>query len=236
MLLTVILIVVALAGLYFILPYALRKMEQMRLARTCAERRAIVLTYNDGPNPLLTPQLLDILKKHDARATFYANGRHIEQHPEILRKTLEDGHVVGSYTYNTFNAWTTDPVRTVRDIDKGIQVTSKFGGDRYAFRTPYGKLTIISLAYGLMRGLKYGWWSIDSKDSWNRRPIADILQEIQRKNGGVILMHDNIDDNSRHAPSSENEYVLDLTAAILHFSRQNGFRIVSYASLDWKTS
>jgi peptidoglycan-N-acetylglucosamine deacetylase len=231
--LTIIFVLAVSVGVYFLAPYFCRKYVENKLALICAERRAIVLTYNDGPSASVTPLLLDLLKRHETRATFYTTGSNIEKNPGLLRRALEDGHVVGSRTYGKSNPWKTGPVTAVRDVNKGIQIVQHHGGDKYAFRTPYGKLTIIGFIHGTLRGLHFGWWSIDSKDSWARRPVQDVLDEIRRKNGGVVQMHD--DDTYPRAPAHppHADYVLELTAGIIQFARNNNYRIVPFHSLEW---
>jgi peptidoglycan-N-acetylglucosamine deacetylase len=225
--------VAALGVVWFLVPYFYRKQKVVELFDTCARRRAIVLTYDDGPGEELTPRLLDLLKKLDLHATFYALGRNIEKHPELLQRTIAEGHDVGSHTFNHSNAWKTDPISAARDLVRGVDVMKTYGGDAFSFRPPYGKLTIFGLLHGYIRGLKYGWWTVDSRDSWDRRPVEDVLAEIRRNNGGVILMHDYDRYDKSPASPTHVDYVLSLTEAIANLAKQQGFRIVALSSLDW---
>jgi peptidoglycan-N-acetylglucosamine deacetylase len=224
---------VALGFVWFLVPFLVRRHETRKLEDTCAHRNAIILTYDDGPGPTLTPRLLDLLKKHDVHATFYALGRNIDANPHLFQRTLAEGHEVGSHTYNHSNAWKTDPFTYASDTVRGIETTQRNGGSAFAFRPPYGKLTIWGLLHGYIRGLRYGWWTVDSRDSWDRRGIDDVLTEIARKKGGVVLMHDY--DSYAKAPAGQShpDYVIALTEAIINLAKSRGLRIVPRSSLEY---
>ena len=224
---------IALGVFWFLVPFYYRKQKVAALFDTCARRRAIILTYDDGPGEKLTPRLLDLLKKHDLHATFYALGRNIEKNPHLLKRAIAEGHHIGSHTYNHCNAWKTDPITAARDLMRGVEIIRSYGGDAYSFRPPFGKLTIFGLLHGYLRGLDYGWWTIDSRDSWDRRPVEDVLMDIRRGNGGVVLMHDYDHYSKSPKEPAHIEYVLTLTEAIIHLAKEQGYRIVSFSSLDW---
>jgi peptidoglycan-N-acetylglucosamine deacetylase len=227
------LILVLFAAAWFLVPYFYRKTEETKLRRIAAQRKAIVLTYDDGPGRELTPRLLSLLDKYDVRATFFALGRNTEMHPETVRQALAAGHEVGTHTYNHTNAWKSDPISALRDFHRGVRTVSREGADRFSFRPPFGKLTVFGLLHGLYSGLHYGWWTIDSQDSWNRRSIADVIADIERDNGGVVLMHDYDTYIKAPAQPSHVEHVLALTEQIIILARTKGYRIVTLASLRW---
>jgi peptidoglycan-N-acetylglucosamine deacetylase len=220
-------------GVWFLVPYFYRRFEETKLRRIAAGRKAIVLTYNDGPGAELTPRLLSLLEKYDVRASFFALGRNTEKHPEFVRQALAAGHEVGTHTYDHSNAWKSDPITATIDLYKGIKTVAKEGGDRFSFRPPFGKLTVFGLVHGLFLGLHFGWWTIDSRDSWKRRPIADVIADIERDNGGVVLMHDYDTYAKAPAQPSHVEHVLELTEQIIKLARTKGYRIVTLASLRW---
>lgn len=228
-----IIFLLVLAALWLVVPFVFRKRREGWLVERCAERRAIVLTYDDGPGVDLTPKLLDLLKRHDVHASFYALGRNAVASPELVKRAIAEGHEVGSHTYNHSNAWKTDPFTAFTDVVRGVRIIKALGGDKYAFRPPYGKLTLAGLLQGYLRGFKYGWWTVDSRDSWARRTVADVLAEIERKSGGVVLMHDFDRYDRSPAEPTHVDHVLALTAAIIKLSRDKGFRIVPMSSLRW---
>jgi len=224
-------LVPALVLLWFLLPFSLRKWGEARLDRRCLAGRAIVLTYDDGPGPGLTPPLLDLLAEYGARASFHVLGRNAELAPDLMRRLVAEGHEVGSHTQDHANAWKSSPLRFARDLAAGVKTVDAFGGQGRHFRPPFGKMTLAGLVQGLALGLRYGWWTVDSRDSWDRRPIADVLAELTRRGGGVVLMHDF--DTYTRAPSlpSHQDHVLALTRSILDMARREGFRIIPLSAL-----
>ena len=185
--------------LWFLLPFA-AKWGEARLDKRCRAGRVIVLSYDDGPGPGLTPLLLDLLGDYGVKATFHVLGRNAALSPGLMQRLVTEGHEVGSHTQDHANAWKTSAFRFARDLAAGVTTVDAFGGQGRHFRPPFGKMTLAGLVQGLILRLHYAWWTVDSRDSWDRRPIADVLAELTRRGGGVVLMHD-FDTYSR-APSS----------------------------------
>lgn len=224
--------VVLLCGAWFLLPYAMRKLGEQQLAARCREARAILLSYDDGPGHRLTEALTDLLSRHGARATFFFLGRHAEANPAAARRVVEAGHSVGSHTFAHSSAWTSLPHVHAADVARGTQTIAAIGGNRQLHRPPYGKATLASWAAAAARGLHLCWWSVDSKDSWARRPVEEVIEEIRRKGGGVVLMHDwdEYPDVSRDGVSHE-AHVLALTERILHFAQAENYRLLTFEDL-----
>lgn len=221
----------AAALFWFGLPISLRKWGEWRLRQICRARRAIVLSYDDGPGEVLTPRLLDLLAQHAVTASFHVLGRHAELRPELLRRMIAAGHDVGSHTQEHCNAWRSTPWRAARDLAAGVRVVKGLGGSWRLYRPPFGKQTGGGLLQAALLGLRHCWWTVDSRDSWARRPIADVLAELRRRGGGVVLMHD-FDRYDRAPPQPAHvDHVLDLTGQIIAFAGAEGFRILPLSHL-----
>ena len=227
-------VVLAMAGFvgllagWFIFPFGIRRLSEVRLARLCRAQKAIVLSYDDGPGPALTLRLLDLIGNKGV-ATFFVLGRSAEANREVVSRVIGAGHEVGSHSFHHSNAWKVWPGRSARDLAAGIRTVRGLGGNRYLFRPPYGKLTLATLVDCLMRRQHLGWWTIDSKDtkdSGERRAVEDIIREIADNGGGVVLMHD-FDKASDPADGmSHADYVISLTERIIAFSEENGYRLM----------
>lgn len=96
----------------------------------------IFLTFDDGPTPGITNQVLAFLSHYEAKATFFCIGRNAEQHKELIYQTLDQGHRIGNHGYSHLNGWTTSSSVYCNDCWKSAGILN----DRI-FRPPYGKIT-----------------------------------------------------------------------------------------------
>lgn len=162
--------------------------------------KAIYLTFDDGPNPAHTPALLDLLRAHDARASFFLIGREAERYPQLVERIVAEGHQLGnhSYTHPMFNALSHDEQWS--EIVRTDLVLKHFDGlERHRFRPPRGVFSpklAMRFAWS-RRNLAY--WSYDSLDYQGRTPavLTAKLREHPPRAGEVLLMHDD-SDCSRH--------------------------------------
>jgi peptidoglycan/xylan/chitin deacetylase (PgdA/CDA1 family) len=218
-------------GVWFGIPSIFRWWSVRDLARRSKNKRAIVLTYDDGPSDELTVRLAALLKQRRIRATFFVIGSEAAQRPAALRRLQEDGHEIGNHTYEHLNAWKTGPLRALRDIRAGkTQLGVRGEGDR-VFRPPFGKSTLLTLIYSLMRGTRLAFWTHDSRDSWNRLPISQVLKQIGLAGGGVLLMHDFDMPRRGPSPDQHHDYVMSLTENVIDFAETHGFRIIPFCDL-----
>ena len=224
-------LLLALAALWFLIPFALRKAGEVKLQSQCSKLRAIVLSYDDGPGSKVTPQLLDLLEQEKVRASFFVLGKNAVGKSAILNSLVTAGNDVGSHTYHHTNAWKTVPWRAGQDIRDGIRIIEKAGGNARLFRPPFGKMTLSSLLLCRRMGLQVAWWTTDSRDSWDRRAIKDVISEIDAKGGGVVLMHDL--DHYEKSPQqpSHAEHVLALTREIIALAKRKNYQIIPFSAL-----
>jgi peptidoglycan/xylan/chitin deacetylase (PgdA/CDA1 family) len=98
--------------------------------------KELFLTFDDGPHPVATPFVLDMLKSYGAKATFFCIGKNVEAHPGIYQRILEEGHAVGNHTWQHLNGWKTGTDLYMADIAKAARVITSS-----LFRPPYGRIT-----------------------------------------------------------------------------------------------
>jgi peptidoglycan-N-acetylglucosamine deacetylase len=118
---------------------------------------ALALTYDDGPGPRLTPQLLDLLARHGAKATFYVLGERAEAAPAILDRMIAEGHEVGCHGYAHVNALAAPRAVAMRDVERGYAALGRWVRADAAFRPPYGKLRPATWRIARRRGATIGW-------------------------------------------------------------------------------
>ncbi len=164
----------------------------VRRFRTTA--REVWLTIDDGPHPESTPRILEILRQHGAKATFFVIGRHAAQHPDLLRSIIHDGHTLGNHTYGHAAAsfWTAGPARIGREIDGVAQAAAAAGlpAPRY-FRAPVGMTNLFVAPALAARGLLRIGWSARAFDTRPQSPTS-VVERIMRNcaPGAIILFHE----------------------------------------------
>jgi peptidoglycan/xylan/chitin deacetylase (PgdA/CDA1 family) len=154
--------------------------------------KQIALTFDDGPNDPHTLNLLDILAKHNVRATFFLIGRYVRQQPDIAREIAKQGHVIGNHTFThpflTFNS-----AASIRnEIQQCRSAISDAVGERSnLFRPPWGARRPAVFRIVRQLGLKPVMWSITGYD-WDA-PTADYIERkvtAKVRGGDVVLLHD----------------------------------------------
>lgn len=161
-------------------------------ATQLSDGRAIALTFDDGPDPVYTPQVLDILARYDVRATFFVLGRRVDEHPELARQIIAAGHVVGNHSYShPIMRWMLpwDIAAELQSSDEAIYQAT--GTRTRLLRHPGGMQGVFLPFMAKMSGWQVVTWSVDPRDYV--RPGAD---EIVRKvtsavhPGAIVLLHD----------------------------------------------
>jgi peptidoglycan/xylan/chitin deacetylase (PgdA/CDA1 family) len=98
--------------------------------------KELFLTFDDGPHPVATPLVLDLLKSYGAKGTFFCIGKNVEAHPAIYERIREEGHAVGNHTHHHLNGWKTGTDLYLADIARAARVITSS-----LFRPPYGRIT-----------------------------------------------------------------------------------------------
>lgn len=182
----------------------------------------IAITYDDGPHPQNTPRLLDILRARNIKATFYVIGRSVDLYPQIVRRTVAEGHEMGNHTY-THRLMTKLGDSEVRsELSRTQDAVTRAAGVRMkTMRPPYGGLLqrqreLVHQEFGYPTIL----WSVDPLD-W-KRPGASVITSRILENtapGGIVLAHD------LHAQT------VDAMPATLDGLLRRGFQFVTVSQL-----
>lgn len=162
-------------------------------ANKTSEKNEIALTFDDGPNPEYTPQVLDLLGQHKAKATFFCIGQHIEKHPELFKRIISEGHSVGNHTYSHSKSFGFFSTKKVTDeLNRTIAlVKNRTGKQMNLYRPAFGVTNpMIEKAVNQLNIISIG-WSVRSLDTTARSETI-ILDRITSKisKGDVVLLHD----------------------------------------------
>ena len=149
------------------------------------------LTFDDGPHPEYTPRLLDILERHQARATFFMVGEAAQKHPLLVQQVGEAGHAVGNHSWDHPFFPSLSKHERLEQIRACERALAPYG--QRLFRPPYGAENLGSHLDAASLRYKIVGWSLDAEDWLERDPawMADVLTRgIQP--GSIVLLHDAI--------------------------------------------
>jgi peptidoglycan/xylan/chitin deacetylase (PgdA/CDA1 family) len=180
------------------------------------ERSIAALTFDDGPHPLVTPQILDVLAKHEARATFFMLGKAAAAHPSLVKQVADAGHVVGNHSWDHSSF----PELTKSQRRRQLQACTTALGPhgQKLFRPPYGDQNIRSALQARWLGYEVIMWTLDARD-WACRDAVQIAERLRNhvKPGGIFLLHDD---------QSQTVQALDL-----FLQTCNGYRFLTLSEL-----
>ena len=163
------------------------------IASLPAGAASVALTFDDGPDPVLTPRLLDVLAEHEATATFFLIGERAAKHPDIVQRIASAGHAVGHHSWTHSEPATTparqllDETRKTREFLEGLT-----GRPAPLFRPPHGKLTVAKLLGVWRQGNAIVLWNRDPKD-FQMSASADLaawFTAAPLRVGDIVLLHD----------------------------------------------
>jgi peptidoglycan/xylan/chitin deacetylase (PgdA/CDA1 family) len=147
-------------------------------------------------------------------------GCHAQKHPDIVHRVLQEGHDIGCHSDQHLNAWKALPWDAVADINAGYDRLSRWVEPNGMFRPPHGKMTLPTYLSLRRRGAPVWWWTIDSGDTHDILPRASqIADRLRSEGGGIVLMHD------LERAQARNEFVLELTEALLDVAQRDSFQI-----------
>ena len=180
-------------------------------------RKAVALTFDDGPSPKTTPVALDLLKKYNAKGTFFMVGHAVEGNEDIIKRVIAEGHQIGNHSWD-------HPVLTKISLEKAksqindttAALKKASGLDVHIMRPPYGA---INGAIQAAVDQSFILWDVDTLD-WKNRNTASIMKEVRKAQAGsIILMHD------------IHQTTIDALPLILQYLTEQGFEMVTIEEL-----
>jgi peptidoglycan-N-acetylglucosamine deacetylase len=154
---------------------------------------SLYLTFDDGPHPRHTAPLLDLLARHEAKASFFLVGGQIEENPELARRIAREGHTLGNHSYSHPHFDRLPLAAQLDEVDRTDALLSDIDGQpRHSFRPPRGVIPPRMLVHFFRRRRRATYWSYDSLD-YSRRPAAELIGIIRQhplRPGDILLMHD----------------------------------------------
>jgi peptidoglycan-N-acetylglucosamine deacetylase len=183
--------------------------------------RCVALTFDDGPDPVYTPKLLDLLREKGVKATFFVIGKRADRHPEIVRRAWDDGHLIANHTWSHRKLFCfLTPSRLRAEIERGSESVRRICGDRPGlFRSPVGLRHPLLQPFLNAARLEFVSWSIWTRDSL--APTAEVLTRriLDRISAGdIILLHDRLPGGT--------DVMLSILPGVIDEIRARGFEFV----------
>ena len=199
-----------------------RPRGSVRAASRVAER-VVALSYDDGPSPRNTPELLQILAAAGARATFFAVGTEVARHPELVSRIADSGSEVANHSYSHRDFRDLDEGEIRAEIESCAEAITAAGVSARLFRPPFGKRPEDSARICRTIGLNCVLWSLDSGDTMPFT-AAQIEHEVVNgvKPGDIVLLHDGGDRRQR---------TIDASRGILRELGARGYRFLTVSEL-----
>lgn len=180
--------------------------------------RQMALTFDDGPNDPYTWQLLEVLEKHSARATFFLIGKYACQRPDIVRAIREAGHAIGNHTYNHPNLIFVSPAGVRRELEDCRKALEDAAGTyQPLFRPPFGGRLPHVLRASRSLGMSPVMWSITAYD-WEAESAGSIYDQVSKQAGArkkligeIVLLH----DGGHLAFGTDRGYTVEATRRLL---------------------
>jgi peptidoglycan/xylan/chitin deacetylase (PgdA/CDA1 family) len=190
---------------------------------------SVALTFDDGPHPIYTPQILEILRHHRARATFFPLGRNVERYPQLIRQIFAEGHTIGNHSYEHGRLIFVSRKRVRREMVEASAALERITGQRPCFfRPPRGLGGLAALRMASLLGMRTVLWTLSPRD-WTCPGVGRIVGRVMAKarDGAIVLLHDAKYDD----PGEDRSQTVQALPDIIHGLRARGYCLVTLAEL-----
>jgi peptidoglycan-N-acetylglucosamine deacetylase len=163
-------------------------------------QRVVAITFDDGPNPVYTPQILEIFSEARGKATFFMIGEQMKNHPEVVRQVAELGHEIGNHTFTHPKLSQLSLEDCIEEIDQTEKLIEEMTGRKpVIFRPPYLDYNQDNVTMLQQKGYSMiGALNLEAHD-WEQPGVEHILDKSRDvvKNGGILIFHDGFGDRSQ---------------------------------------
>jgi peptidoglycan/xylan/chitin deacetylase (PgdA/CDA1 family) len=199
------------------------------IVRVDTPEPVVAVTFDDGPDPRYLPPLLDLLERHQVRATFFVIGSKARQYPELVERLARAGHAIGNHTFTHVSLPTLNSVQRRKELRACASAIA--ARDSGLMRPPYGHQSLTSRLDALLCGYDVVVWSVDVWD-WLHKAPEWMFLEMRRKTGpgDILLLHDAIDAGGNKELNEDRSQMLAALEMFLEDSRGR-FRFVTIPEL-----
>lgn len=188
--------------------------------------KKVALTFDDGPDRHFTPQILDILKKYNVKATFFVIGINAEKYPEVLKRISDEGHIIGNHSWDHKDFTKLTPEERYDEIHKTeLLIDRQLGSHRAMFRMPSGAFNDDVVKDIAALGYYNIYWSVDTED-WSGISASAIKKNIkdELRPGAIVLMH-----SSGQSKAISN--TVKVLPEVIEMLQKSGYKLVTVPEL-----
>ena len=170
--------------------------------------KVIYLTFDDGPHPVITPWIIDVMNQYDAKGTFFLIGDAVTRHPELYQLYIANGHQVGNHTYKHIKGWKSGKKKYLKEIAQCAEIV-----ESSLFRPPYGQINLQSII-DIKKEYKIVMWDVLSWDFDSETSSELCLSNVINcsKEGSIVVFHEN--------EKSMKNIMYALPKVLEHFAKQ----------------
>lgn len=192
-------------------PRILRPFFGKTIWRKTPSSKVIYLTFDDGPVPEVTPQVLDILDTYGWKATFFCVGENVQKHPELYNEILLRGHKTGNHSFNHLKGFNYSTEEYTANIKKAAKYI-----DSNLFRPPYGRITRKQIK-ALQSDYQVIMWDVITHDYNKNLSNDEVFRNVTKhlRKGSIVVFHDSI---------KAKEHVLTVLPKAIEFWNEKGYR------------
>ncbi|WP_160314243.1 MULTISPECIES: polysaccharide deacetylase family protein [unclassified Bacillus (in: firmicutes)] len=199
------------------------KENQPNLYINGRNEKKISLTFDDGPDEIVTPKIIEILQNHHVKGNFFFIGSEAEKYPQVVKNAYENGNLVLSHSYHHVDLTTLSNAEQANEINNaGLAIQTIIGKEPAMIRPPYGETNETLIENAKDKGYSVIIWSIDTLD-WSQKDPENIIKNVtdNLRNGDIILMHSD----------SEKTETAKALPTIIEAVQEKGFEIVGLDEL-----
>ncbi len=211
-------------ALYTVLPWIMTRVFGIGVMREGKGSKEVAFTFDDGPDPVYTPLLLDLLRKRGIKGTFFILGAKAQEYPELILRMHREGHLIGIHNYNHMSNWLMLPWTVQRrQVERSADIVESITGVRPVYyRPPWGIINLFD--YFLRKRYTIVLWSVMVQD-WRSRIGTDRMKTVlldRIRDGSIVLLHDSGDTfgADRDAPG----YMLRALEEVIDELEERGYR------------
>lgn len=190
-------------------------------------QKGIMLTFDDGPHPTYTAQLLDLLKEFQVPATFFVVANNAKQNPDLIRRMEREGHTIALHSLAHRNAWFYSYMYCKKDFTKSLEIMEEIGVKFHYYRPPWGHTNIFTSYFTKKHNLKMIYWNL-MVDDWHYNSVSLILQNKilnSITSNSILCLHD--DGHDVYADPNAPERMIKTLTTTIPLLKQQGYEFIT---------